>query len=261
MKMHVINALMLKYWYITINSLDRIFDIVYWPVIGLLLWGFTARFVNSFSDNSILPIFLGGFVLFVFFERAQQDAAIYILEDFWSKSVYYVFASPIRKIELIVSNILFAMLRAFISLAFLIIICFGLYSFNVFDAGIFAVALFVFQLLVFAWAFGIFVTAMIFRYGVRIQIFAWSFAWLIQPFSAVYYPLNSLPIWMQKIGVWIPITHVFEGFRQAFRDGTVSWYNMLFAFVLNIAFLLVAYLFFNLSLKKAEKTGLLVKGD
>src|SRR5262245_54282503 len=57
-------GLVYKFTCICYRSLDRIFDIVYWPVISLLLWGFTSTFVSTTSSFSgVLEFFLGGAVL------------------------------------------------------------------------------------------------------------------------------------------------------------------------------------------------------
>lgn len=260
MKLHRINALLYKYWCITKNRLDRIFDVFYWPLIGMLVWGFTTYYIRDLTETyAIVNVFLGGAILWTFFHRANQDIAVYILEDFWSRNLYNLFASPITAIELITSTIILGIIRSAISFFFLAGIAFLLYSFNFFSIGILAISVFAFDLMLFGWVIGIFVSGLIFRYGMRIQIFAWSLAWLVQPFSAVFYPLKSLPQWLQNISILFPTTHVFEGLRYAFDTGKIAWANLGFALLLNIILLIIVYLFFINCLNKAKKTGLLTK--
>ena len=60
-------GLVYKFTCLCYRSLDRIFDIVYWPVISLLLWGFTSMFIASTSSFSgVMEFFLGGAVLWMF---------------------------------------------------------------------------------------------------------------------------------------------------------------------------------------------------
>ena len=261
MRLHIINALMLKYWYITKNRIDRIFDLFYWPLMSLLVWGFTTFYLREFTGSVIINILIGGVVLWTFFHRAQQDITTYTLEDFWSRNLYNLFSTPLKWSELIVSIILFGFLRAIISFIFLSIIAFILFSFNVFGAGIFAIAIFASGLMLFGWVMGIFVAAMIFRYGMRIQVFAWSLSWLIQPFSAVFYPLSAMPVWIQKVSIVFPTTHIFEGLRYAFNNNAIPWSNVAYAFGLNILLLIAACWFFKISLDNAKKKGLLTRHE
>ena len=66
-------GLVYKFICICYRSLDRIFDIVYWPVISLLLWGFTSTFVSRTSSFSgVMEFFLGGAVFLVWTDAAAR---------------------------------------------------------------------------------------------------------------------------------------------------------------------------------------------
>lgn len=260
MKFYRVNALMLKYWYIGLRRLDRLLDVFYWPLIGMLVWGFAAYYVTDLvKNNLIIGIFVGGAILWTFFNRAQNDIGIYILEDFWSRNIFNLFASPMKNSELIVSTAIFGLVRSLASFLFLVLIGYLLYSFNLFSIGILYVSVFASGLILFAWVIGIFVTGMILRYGSRIQSFAWTIGWLIQPFSAVFYPLSSLPDWLQKISLLFPPTYIFEGMRTALNNGTMDWRNLALSFAINIILLIFAYLFFEKSVISAKKNGMLIK--
>lgn len=259
MRWHVINALLLKYWYITKNRLDRIFDIVYWPLTSLLVWGFTTYYLKGFTGSFIINIFLGGTILWVFFQRAQQDITTYVLEDFWSFNLYNLFSSPLRWTELLFSIILFGLMRSVATFLFLGLFSVLLFAFNIFGAGIFMIALSAAALMLFGWVIGILVAALIFRYGLKIQVFAWSVAWIIQPFSAVFYPLASMPVWIQKVSLLFPSTYIFEGMRYAFQYNIILWKDIAYAFGLNAILIVIACWVFKLSLDVSKKKGLLTR--
>jgi len=257
---HRVAAILLKYYYITINRLDRIFDMLYWPLIGLLIWGFTSKFIVDISQQSqVLNIFLGGAILWTFYQRAQQDMGNYILEDFWSRNLYNLLSTPITPEEIILSAIIFGLLRSLITFALLAVIGFLFYSFNIFGAGVLVMLLFALSLLLLGWVFGIFVTGLIFRFGVKIQVFAWSFAFLIQPFSAVFYPLSATPLWLQRISLAFPTTHAFEGMRYAFATGKIAWNHLTYAFLIDAVLLVLAYYFFLHCFNKARREGIMAK--
>jgi len=261
MRLHIVNALLLKYYYITINRLDRIFDLFYWPLISLFIWGFTTYYLRDFMGNIVINIFVGGTILWIFFQRAQQDITVYILEDFWCRNLYNVFSSPVTHRELIVSLLILGLIRSFITFIFLAVVGLLLFSFNLFGIGILTVALLGFGLMLFGWVVGIFVSSLIFRYGMRIQVFAWSFAFLMQPFSAVYYPLSSLPAWLQKICYVFPTAHLFEAMRHAFDGGTVVWGNMAYAFISIVILLVLACLLFGYCFNRALEEGVFVRNE
>ncbi len=261
MRLYMIKALLLKYWYITKNRLDRIFDVFYWPLMSLMIWGFTTYYLRDFTGSFIINILVGGTVLWVFFHRAQQDITSYTLEDFWSRNLYNLFSSPMRWSEFVVSIVIFGLLRAVITFFFLAVLSFVLFAFNIFGAGIFAIALFASALMMFGWIIGLFVAALIFRYGMRIQVFAWSFAWVIQPFSAVFYPLASMPLWIQRISIVFPTTHIFEGLRYAFQHNVILWNHVAYAFGINAILIVFACWIFKRSLDTAKKKGLLTRRE
>ena len=118
MKIYRINALLLKYYYISINSIDRIFDIVYWPVIDIIIWGFASYFIKDVSSVNLLAMLMGCLILWTFVWRSCQDIAVYVLDDFWSKSLYHVFSSPVRLSEHVISIMLLAFLRACVTFVF-----------------------------------------------------------------------------------------------------------------------------------------------
>lgn len=257
---HRVAALMLKYYYITINRLDRVFDILYWPLIGLLVWGFTSSFITDITQESqVLSIFLGGSILWTFYQRSQQDMGNYILEDFWSRNLYNLLSTPVTPQEIAISAVLFGLVRSVATFVVLSLIATVFYSFNVFGGGIFVMLLFSLALLLLGWAFGIFVTGLIFRYGVKVQVFSWSFAFLIQPFSAVFYPLSTLPLWLQKVSFAFPTTHAFEGMRFAYATGVIAWNHLTYAFLIDIVLLFAAYSFFLRCFEHSRKTGVAAK--
>jgi ABC-2 type transport system permease protein len=225
-----------------------------------MLWGFTSTFVSTTSSVSgVTEFFLGGVVLWSLFWRAQTDVATFILEDFWSRNVYNLFASPVTPLELFCAIGLIGLLRCVLSFLFLSLLAWWLYAFNILHLGGLPIAVFTSILLLFGWAIGIVIAALIFRYGLRIQVLAWSVGFIIQPFSCVFYPLESMPKWMRAIAVTLPTTHVFEGLRYAIATGELAVHSLLTALGLTFLLLFAALLFFQYALSQAKKRGLLTR--
>ena len=81
----------------------------------------------------------------------------------------------------------------------------------------------------------------------------------VQPISAVFYPVDVLPDWLQRIALCLPSTHVFEGMREVLKTGGVSWDKLLWASGLNLIALSLSGAFFFHILRTARKQGLLTK--
>ncbi len=256
----VVGALVYKFLCICYRSLDRIFDILYWPVVSLLLWGFTSTFVSHASELSgVVDFFLGGAILWSFFWRAQTDVGTFILEDFWSRNIYNLFAAPVSALDLFMAIALVGLIRCLASFAFLNFLAWLLYAFSIFHLGGVALAFFTSILMLFGWAVGILISALIFRYGLRIQVLAWSIGFILQPFSCVFYPLESLPAGLQTLARLLPTSHVFEGMRHALATGQLAPKPLLMAIGLTLALLLFSLVGFHYALLQAKKRGLLTR--
>lgn len=261
MKFSRINAMLLSYYYASINSVDRIFDVIYWPIIDLVVWGFASFFIKNISNVNVMSMLLGGVILWVFVWRASQDIAVYVLEGFYSKNQYYLFSSPVTNAENIISIVILSFIRCLMTFVIMFILALVLYSFNVFTIPLFFLAIAIFLLSLFGWAMGLLVTSMIYFFGKRIQVLAWSTTWIIQPFSCVFYPLSALPGWAASIAVILPTTAVFENLRSYLSTGTINYWSLGYAFVANIAFLIISAIILHLSFEHARKTGLIAKSD
>jgi ABC-2 type transport system permease protein len=261
MKLHRINALLLKYYYISINRFDRIFDLFYWPLLDIIIWGFMSVYVQKISDVNLLSMIMGGIILWVFVWRSSQDIAVFVLEDFWTKNLYNLYSSPLKISEMIASLMIWGFLRSMITFAFLASVAIIFYSMNIFSIGIVLLTFFAFALLVFAWALGLIIASAVMRWGARIQVLAWSVVWIVQPFSCVFYPLEALPLWAQKVSFFFPTTHIFEGMRAALSGGVVNYGNLGFALLFSFIAFILTSLLFGASVKKARKTGLLAKAE
>ena len=92
-----------------------------------------------------------------------------------------------------------------------------LFGFNLWALGL-AFAAFFAILILFAWSVGLFVAGLLLRYGLGAENLVWSLMFVIQPLGCVYYPVAVLPGWLQPICWALPPTYVFEGLRGVLID-------------------------------------------
>ena len=85
---------------------------------------------------------------------------------------------------------------------------------------------------------------------------AWAIPWGLMPFSGVFYPPETLPMWGQKVSALLPTTYIFEGMREVITTGLVSYEKLFISFGLNILYLIIAVVFFKICFSVSLKKGL-----
>ena len=68
-------------------------------------------------------------------------------------------------------------------------------------------------MMLFGWAIGLIIAGLVIRLGLGAESLAWAAIFFIQPFSAVYYPIETLPAAVRWIAWLLPSAPVFEGMR------------------------------------------------
>ena len=84
-----------------------------------------------------------------------------------------------------------------------------------------------------SWAVGIFVSGLVLRNGLGAENLAWSIMFLFMPLTCVYYPVTTLPVWLQPVAWALPPTYVFEGMRALLIDKVFRADLMIDALALN----------------------------
>lgn len=258
MKINRVIAIILRFLFHFRHSLDRVFDSFYWPTIDLVNWGLASTFFTKAAPNtSIFVLFiLSGVLFWIIIWRAQYEISINLLDEYWSRNLINLFVSPLKLTEWITGLLILGLIKATMSFAFASFVAFILYKTNIFIYGFYFLP-FIFLLFLTGWAFGIFLAGLIFRFGTKIQAFAWALVPLFMPFSAVFYPVSILPGWAQKIAVIVPSSYVFESARDVLTNGTLDWNKLYISFILNIIFIILAIFFLISSYKKALEIGLM----
>ena len=132
------------------------------------------------------------------------------------------------------------------------------FGFNLYGLG-FALVAFFLNLMLTAWAVGIFVSGLVLRNGLGAENFAWSIMFLFMPLTCVYYPVTTLPVWLQPVSWLLPPTYVFEGMRSLLIDKTFRADLMVDALALNAVFFAAGVFAFLKLLQSARQHGSLLQ--
>lgn len=257
MNLNLVWAIVVRHLYHFKHSLDRFADLFYWPVMDVLLWGFTSIYIaQSQSSLSFIPLMLlSGIILWMIVWRSQHEITVNLLEEVWSQNMTNLFASPLRLREWIVGVFILGILGIFVSVSFAALVAFFIHKVNFFSFGLYLIP-FMVNLTLTGWGFGLMMASLIIRFGRRLQNLAWSGIILITPFSGVYYPISVLPDWAQKVSAFLPTSYVFEGMRAVIFEGKLPWEMLIKSFLLNGLFLIIGLSLFVFMFEKTKNTGL-----
>ena len=103
--------------------------------------------------------------------------------------------------------------------------------------------------------------ALLFRFGLAAESYAWASIFVIQPISGVWYPGSVLPAWLQPLAWCLPSTYVFEGMRAVVIDKTFRWDLLAGAFALNLVYMAFAFAAFLYAFALARRRGQLLQSS
>jgi ABC-2 type transport system permease protein len=215
-----IGAMALRYFYLLRGSWPRIFELAYWPTIQLILWGFITNFLvtNSSWIAQASGVLIAAVLLWDVLFRSQLGISLLFLEEMWSRNLAQIFVSPLKPAEWVVALMCVSLARTLVGVVPAVLLAIPLYHYSIFDLGLPLIAFFV-NLLVMGWAIGFAVSGAILRFGLGAESLAWLVVFAIAPVSSIYYPVASLPEWLQVIAWLMPSSYVFEGMRAVMFDG------------------------------------------
>jgi ABC-2 type transport system permease protein len=253
-------AMMLRYWYLLRSSWPRLLDLVYWPTVQMITWGFLQFYImqNAGFFAKAGGTFIGAVLLWDILFRGQLGFSISFMEEMWARNIGNLMMSPLRPFEFITALMVMSIVRLAIGTVPVTFLAIAFFGFNLYGLGLALVAFFL-NLMFTAWAVGIFVSGLVLRNGLGAENLAWSIMFLFMPLTCVYYPVSTLPAWLQPVSWALPPTYVFEGMRALLIEHTFRPDLMLDALALNVVFFAAGVFAFLKLLQSARRHGSLIQ--
>jgi ABC-2 type transport system permease protein len=232
---------------------------MYWPTVQMVLWGFITLFLVNHSSwlAQASGVLISGVLLWDVLFRGQLGVALVFMEEMWSRNLGQLFVSPLRPGELVAALLVMSLIRTLIGVGGAALIAIPLFHYSIFDLGLPLLAFFI-NLIVMGWAIGLAVSGLVLRYGLGAESMAWIAIFAVQPISGVYYPVETLPGWLQTVAHGLPSSHVFEGMRAVLIDGHVRADLLANALALNVVYLGAGIAVFLAYFRSARMRGLLL---
>ena len=260
MQMRRAAAIVLRNFYLMRGSPARLVPLFAWVTIDIVLWGFITKFLNrvSASGFNFVPALLGAVLLWDFLVRVMQGVTMAFFEDVWARNFLNVFASPLSIGEYVTGLVLSSIATSSVGLVVMVALASAAFGLSFFDYGP-ALAGFLMVLFLFAIALGIAACALVLRMGPAAEWFIWPIPALISPFAGVFYPLSTLPRWMQAISHVLPPSYVFEGMRGIVTGKPASGSLLLLASAMAVGYIVIAGWGFARVYRLAVRTGLIAR--
>jgi ABC-2 type transport system permease protein len=257
---HRIGAMLLRHKYLLTSSWPRLLELIYWPMLTLISWGFMQTYVNSNASFFARAgaTFVGAIILWDILMRGQLGYSISFLEEMWSRNLANLMMSPLRPIEFVISLMLMSLIRLAIGVIPMTVMAMLFFDFNPLGLG-FAFVAFFCNLIFTSWAVGLVVSGLVLRNGMGAESLAWTLIFILLPLVCVYYPVAVLPHWLQPVSWMLPPTYVFEGMRELMINKVFRVDLMLEALAINAVVFAAAIAAFLALLKSARIHGKLIQ--
>src|SRR5262249_27164211 len=132
-----IYGLVLRYWYVIRSSWPRTAELIYWPLVQMLMWGFLQTYLaqtSSFAAKAA-GLFIGAVLMWDILVRSQLGFAVAFLEEIWSRNLGHLMMSPLRPAELVAALILVSLIKLLVAMVPVAVLAYVFFGFNVLSLG------------------------------------------------------------------------------------------------------------------------------
>jgi len=254
-------AMARRHLYLLFGSWPRILELIYWPTVQMILWGFITKFLAT--ETSLIAqaggLFLSAVLLWDTLFRGQLGVSLCFLEEMWARHLGHLFVSPLRPFEFVLSIFAISLVRVLIGVGGAMLLAVPIFGFWLPGALGWALIPFFAVLMAFGWAIGMIIAGLVLRLGLGAESLAWGIIFLLQPISGVYYPIATLPLPLQWLAWALPSAPVFEGMRVVLIHGRFDTGLFLWALAALAAWLAIGAVAFTRLFEHARNEGLLLR--
>jgi len=250
-------AFVFKNWVMAKRNIFTLFEILFWPVVGFLSVGLLTEFAGLAPQMK--AFILVGVVSMGSVQVCQLDVAYVLLYDVWSKAIKHGFIAPVGVRHLLLGSLVMGVVRGGTVLLILMGASQSFFGFNFLLPGSGPLLLFTLGLFLCAATIGMLVCILVLVFGNRADVAAWSLVSLMLLICGIYYPVTILPHWAIFAAQVIPLTYFLEYFRQFYGFPPVFSDPLIKGYALVLVYLFLEIVGMGLALRRAKRTGLLLK--
>lgn len=261
MSLKRIKAVLIQEYFITLNSMEIVMDIFFFPVMSIVLFGFLSTYLSGSGGVDVGNTVLMGMLLWEVIFITQYSVSVGSLWNIWSRNLSNMFISPLNTLEYILAHIFSGTIKALLVFLMTSLASVYFFNFNIFTLGVINLVLFYLSLTLFAVGVGLAILGLIFSYGTKIQAFAWGLLPIFQPLTAALYPVEVLPLPLRQMAYAFPPTYVFEAARKYMTTDVTDWNMIGMSFLINIFWLAGGSIIFSRLFRRSRITGQFARNE
>jgi ABC-2 type transport system permease protein len=251
-------AIVVRQYYLIRGSVARVFPLFSWIALDIVLWGFITKYLRAVTQSPVVGTFLGAVLLWDFFMRIMQAVTMAFFEDVWSRNFLNFFASPLRVSEYLAGLVATSICTGAAGLIIMLLIATLAFGLSYFAYGLLLVP-YLLVLFLFGIGLGIFGAGVSLRLGPASEWFIWPIPTILAPFGGVFYPIATLPRWMQWIARLIPPSYVFESMRAIVAGRPAPLAQLAIAIALAAASVALGCWYFTRMYRRGVRTGVIAR--
>jgi ABC-2 type transport system permease protein len=257
-------AIARRHWYVLLRSPHRLFDVTFWPLVDVLLFGsigvYFTRGTNATSHAAQLAFgyMLAGVLLWHVVYQSSIGLATGFMEETWSRNLLNLMVTPMTEADYLFGVGLFGAFKLAIGLLVVSLTALGFYAFHVTALGLAVIPL-VGILLAVGWAVALIVVALVLRFGSSAEPLAWGLLFVLMPLSGIFYPVRALPWLLRPIARALPTTHAFAAARVLYAGRSVPWGEVAWAALAAAALCAIALVLVGAMLATFRRRGYITR--
>lgn len=257
LKARRVSGLVKRYLLIKIRDLHRLANLLYFPIIDILLGGLVWLWIERSNPhvNQVCTEYLFSLIFWIIANAAQFETCFNFLEEFQSRNLLNLFSSTLEHTEWLIASAILCTIEALMSLVICSSVAYFSFGINMLSLG-WLLPIVMLLFIAAGWIMAILTVGLFWIFGQRVTFLIWAVPYLILPLSAPWYPVSVLPVWAQYVAYCLPTTYLFEGVRKIAAGSTIPVEYLVISSILTLVYIILTILFFNKMFKKSREKGL-----
>ena len=261
MSWHRIRVVIRRHAYVLWRAPHRWFDIAFWPLMDVILWGSLGVYVaqQDSSSQAATPFLIGGILMFHVLFQSQIAVATGFMEETWSRNLLNVLTTPVTELEYIAGTAVFGMAKVVLALTTLSVTAFVAFGFELerdrlvdpadrrrADAR---------RLGRRAWP----TSASCCGSGRVPRSSRGARNFILMALSGVFNPIEALPAALQPIARMLPSTHAFIALREVLSGNPLPVDEIVIGLIGGVVFVIAGFAFSWWMLRIFKRRGFVTR--
>src|SRR5205807_1299908 len=107
-----IRAVLLQEVFITLRSVEVMFDLPFWSLMTVIVFGFVTKFLTQVMSQNVAQYLYMGTLMWEIVRITQYSMSVGALWNVWSRNLSNMFITPLSMAEYIIAQMLSGLIKA-----------------------------------------------------------------------------------------------------------------------------------------------------